>query len=77
MEISNIVEILEMDVFQKAVQAEQPFMTAFQVCTKEMHVFGQLLKQRPRHFATHHSNLQIRILYGQIMYHGHGHGNVA
>ena len=29
MEISNIVEILEMDVFQKAVQADQPFMTVF------------------------------------------------
>ena len=66
-----------MDFAQKSVQAKQTFMFPVEVGGEEMNVFGKLLKQRPRHLATEHSNLQIRVLHSQVVDNWNRHGDVA
>ena len=77
MEISDVVEVFETNVAQKPIQPEKAFVPSFQVGGEEIYILGQLFKQRPRHLATQHSNLHIRVLHGQVMDDGYRHGDVA
>ena len=76
-EISDIVEVVHVGVSPESAEPKQAFVPSFQVSGEEMDVAGHALKQGPRHLTAEHGDVQIGILRGQIIDHGHRHGDVA
>ena len=77
MEISDIVKIFKVEFSLQTLQAKHAFVPPLQVGGEEMHIVGQLLKQRSRHLAAEHGDVQIRVLHSQVMDDRHCHGDVA